>query len=267
MPLTVLIQESGKFVNGNNEAGLTKTNGWWNRIIPADIDGDGDVDFIVGNHGLNSKFKAGHDKPIEMYAGDFDENGDVEQIICMYYGNTSYPLVLRHDLVTQLQTLKKKYLRYEDYKSETIHDIFSNDQLSKAIRSEVFELRTSLLVNDGTGRFQVKPLPVEAQFSPVYGIIFDDLNGDGKSDIFLGGNLYGAKPEVGRYDASHGLILLGNGKGKFSPVPQNLSGLNIDGEIRDVVIIEVSGQRHLIISRNDDSLVIYKPKLATQGLQ
>jgi hypothetical protein len=185
----------------------------------------------------------------------------------MYYDNTSYPLVLRHDLVTQLQSLKKKYLRYEDYKSETIHDIFSDDQLNKAIHSEIFELRTSLLINDGTGHFKVKPLPVEAQFSPVYGILFDDLNGDGNDDIFLGGNLYGAKPEVGRYDASHGLILLGNGKGTFQPVPQNQSGLNIDGEIRDVVPIEILGQIHLIISRNDDSLLIYRPKLANPVLE
>ena len=267
MPITVFKQEKGKFVNTTQEAGLSETNGWWNRIAAGDIDRDGDVDFVVGNHGLNSKFKCSVEKPLEMYTGDFDDNNDIEQIICMYYDDTSYPLVLRHDLVKQLQGLRKKYLKYEDYKNETIEDIFSGEELRKAVHSEVYELRTCLLINDGKGRFHLRALPIEAQFSPVYGIAVHDLNGDGNDDIFLGGNLYGAKPEVGRYDASHGLLLVGNGKGNFKAVPQNQSGLQIEGEIRDIVSLTISGNFYLLIARNNNSLRVYKPMLLNPPLQ
>jgi hypothetical protein len=267
MPLTVLKQEKGRFSNHTLNSGLEKSNGFWNRIIGTDLDIDGDIDFVAGNHGLNSKFKAGPDKPLEMYSGDFDENGDVEQVICMYYGETSYPVVLRHDLVRQLQTLKKKYLKYEDYKDETIEDIFDSGELKKAKHSYAYELRTALLMNDGKGNFQLKPLPVEAQFSPVYGICVMDFDGDGNDDIFLGGNLYGAKPEVGRYDANHGQLFCGNGKGFFKYIPQNQSGLKIDGEIRDAIPIRVNSQTLLLIARNNDKLLIFQPLHSSQSLQ
>ncbi|HEX5169499.1 MAG TPA: VCBS repeat-containing protein [Cyclobacteriaceae bacterium] len=258
MPITIFKQDNGKFANVTATSGLDKSNGLWNRIAGADVDHDGDIDFVVGNHGLNSKLKSSVEKPLQMYTGDFDESGDVEQIICMYYGDTSYPLVLRHDLVKQLQGLKKKYLRYEDYKNETIGDIFSNDQLRKATQSDVYQLQTSILINDGKGNFKIRALPIEAQFSPVFGILLQDLDTDGNVDIFLGGNLYGAKPEIGRYDASHGQLFSGNGRGDFKYIPQNQSGLKIDGEVRDIVSIDLNGRPFLLVARNNNTLLIFQ---------
>lgn len=267
MPVTVLKQENGRFINVTKESGLEKTNGLWNRILAKDLDSDGDIDFIVGNHGLNSKLKCSVERPLLMYTGDFDENGDVEQITCMYFGNTSYPLVLRHDLVKQLQGLKKKYLKYEDYKNETIEDIFSTNELKKSNRSEAFELQTSILVNDGKGKFSMGCLPIEAQFSPVYSIAVMDFDADGQQDIFLGGNLYGAKPEIGRYDASHGQLFKGDGRANFKYVPQNKSGLKIDGQARDAIPIEINGRNYLLVARNNDKLLIFQPTRVTPLLQ
>src|SRR5690606_8156447 len=127
MTVTVFVNEGGKLVNRTEQAGLAESQGWWNRIIAADLDGDGDVDFVLGNHGLNSRFKAASDRPIRMYVSDFDQNGTIEQIICRYEGDKSYPMVLRHDLVRQIPSLKKKYLKYESYKGQSIEDMFSSD--------------------------------------------------------------------------------------------------------------------------------------------
>jgi hypothetical protein len=151
-----------------------------------------------------------------MYVSDFDENGSVEQVITCYNGEKAYPISLRHDLVGVLPHLRKKYLKYESYREQTIEDIFSKEQLSKAVKLEAKEMRSSVLMNTGKGKFTIKPLPMEAQFSTVYGIEVNDYDGDGRQDILLGGNFYQGKPEVGIYDASYGLLLKGDGKGNFN---------------------------------------------------
>lgn len=258
MPLTVFINDNGEFINSTEQYGLSKTNGWWNRIEPADLDHDGDVDFVLGNHGLNSRFRTSLEHPVSMYVSDFDQNGTVEQIICSYNGDKSYPMALRHDLVSQLPYLKKKYLKYENYKDKGMQDIFSADELKKAIKLEVFQLSTSVLMNEGSNKLTVKPLPVEAQFSPVYGIEVFDYNDDGNEDILLGGNLYRVKPEVGRYDASYSTVLLGEGNGNFNVLSSKIPGIRIDGEIRDIVSVHTAKGPLLVVSRNNETVVTLK---------
>ncbi len=260
MPIKVFINEKGSFVDQSIPAGLGKTNGWWNRIEGADLDGDGDIDFVVGNHGLNSRFKATVDRPVCMYINDFDQNGSVEQIICSYNGDKSYPLVLRHDLVKQIPSLKKKYLKYETYKDQTISDIFTPEQLKNALKLDVFELETSILLNDGNGKFRLKSLPVEAQLAPVFGIEIDDFDKDNFVDILLGGNFHKAKPEVGRYDASYGILLKGNGEGEFKPLSAVESGIRIDGEVRDILTIQSGREKLVLVARNNDTLLTFKAK-------
>jgi hypothetical protein len=258
IPITVLMNDAGKLVERTTESGVEKTEGWWNRIEAGDLDNDGDIDFVVGNHGLNSRFKASVTKPVCLYVNDFDGNGTIEQIICNYIGDRSYPMVLRHDLVTQIPSLKKKYLKYENFKNETIAEIFTSEQLKEAFVLNAYQLNSVVLINQGTGKFTVRELPIEAQSAPVYGIEITDLDGDGKQDILLAGNLYKAKPEVGRYDASYGTFLKGDGAGNFSAVSAKDSGIKIDGEVRDIVSIKRKNGDLLLISRNNDKLIAFK---------
>ena len=258
MPVKIFIQEGGKFVDKTADAALDKSNGWWNRIEPGDLDNDGDIDFVVGNHGLNSRFRASVDRPVCMYVNDFDQNGTIEQIVCTYAGDTSYPMALRHDLIGQIPSLKKKYLKYSSYQGQTITDIFTGEQLKNATKVDAYEFATSILINDGKGKFVLKHLPPEAQLSPIYAIEIKDIDGDGNQDILLGGNLYRAKPEVGRYDASFGSYLKGDGKANFVSINSKESGFKIDGEVRDIISVKTSKGDLVLASRNNNSVVVLK---------
>lgn len=237
---------------------LSNLKGWWKRIEMTDVDSDGDTDFIIANHGLNSRFRATPEKPITLVVNDFDKNGTVEQILCAFNGDKSYPFVLRHDLTSQIPSLKKKYLKYENFKDQTITDIFSKEELKSATYLEVQELRSGILINDGKGNFEFRPLPLEAQYSPMYAISIDDYDGDNNLDILLGGNLYHVKPEVGRYDASFGVYLKGDGKGNFKSIKGEESGLVIRGEVRDFAKIKVKNSTILVALRNNEEPVFFK---------
>jgi hypothetical protein len=258
MPVKVFVNNNGKFTDATPEAGLEKSNGWWNRIQAADLDGDGDIDFVIGNHGLNSKFKASIEKPVCMFVNDFDQNGSIEHFICTFNGKTNYPLILRHDLVAHIPSLKKKYLKYEAFKNETLNDIFAPEQLKGALELKVFELHSVVAINDGQGKFTLRALPMEAQFSPVYGIQVADFDNDGVVDLLTGGNLFKVKPEVGRYDGSYGLLLKGDGRGNFTPVPPQTSGLHVEGEVRDIVTVQTRSGSLVIFSRNNDAVKIFR---------
>jgi len=254
MPITWFENQQGKLKKRDALPGLEYSNGWWNTIVSADVDEDGDIDFIVGNHGFNSRFKATKDKPVRMFVNDFDGNGSIDPIICRYFGDISYPLALRHDLITQLPQLKKNFNLYEDYKDAQIEDMFSKDQLKNSLKFEAYEMASSLLINDGTGTFSLKKLPVEAQFAPVYSIIYRDFDKDGKKDILMAGNFYYSKPEVGRYDASYGTFLKGDGAGNFKFIPNRIVGLKFEDQVRKMLIIDSL----LMIAKNNDAMEVYE---------
>lgn len=193
-----------------------------------------------------------------MYINDFDGNGMAEQVLCVYNGDKSYPLVQRADLVAQMPGLKKKYLKSNNYKEQTIEDIFTPEQLQNAIRLDVFHMESSLLLNNGDGTFQLQPLPWQAQLAPTYGLLVQDFDGDGRKDILMGGNFYRAKPEVGIHDASYGLLLKGNEQGGFTPQMPKESGFFVKGEIRDLVTLRSGGQRLVLVAKNNDALQIFK---------
>lgn len=258
MAVHVFLNKAGTSLE-KSEAGLGATEGWYHTVEAADFNKDGWMDLIVGNHGLNSRFKASEKEPLRLYVNDFDQNGSVEHIITRFYDGTPLPLVLRQDLVMQIPALKKKYLHYEYYKGQTMRDIFTPGEMEKAIELNAFTMETSLWMNRGDGTFTRKSLPVEAQFSPVYAIHIDDVDGDSNLDILLGGNLYRAKPETGIYDGSYGLFLRGDGQGNFLAVPPAESGISIKGEIRGIEKIS-NKTNTVIVARNNDRLLFFNHK-------
>jgi hypothetical protein len=254
-PVHIFKNTAGKLslqatVHGN---AATSGGGWWNCIATADLDGDGDPDFVLGNQGLNSRFKAGAKQPLQLYVNDFDQNGRDETILCQYNGSESYPVVMRNDLVKQLPVLKKKYLKFNDYKNQAITQIFTPEQLRGAVVKETVTLETAILWNRGQGKFELEPLPYSAQIAPVFAVAVADFDADGHPDILLGGNEERCKPETGICLASRGVLLRGDGKGKFAPVPVRESGLQIEGVVRDFAVI---GNR-LLVARNNRGMVMY----------
>ena len=252
MPVRIFHNDGkGKLEETTNNAGLQNTNGWWNRIAVADINNDGYSDIIAANHGLNSRFKATQQKPVCMYVNDFAGNGTTQQIVTCYNGDSAYPMLLRHDLVGVIPALKKRYLKYESYKDQTIEDIFTKEQLQTAVKLTATTMQSSVFINNKNGTFTGKALPTQAQLSPMYGITIQDFNKDGNADIIMGGNFYESKPEVGIYDASYGIFLKGDGKGNFTPLSAQQSGINIRGAVRDLSLVNVGRKQCLIVALNN----------------
>jgi hypothetical protein len=258
MPVKIFINNNGTFTDESEQFGLTGTEGWWHRIIAKDLNNDGLIDFILGNHGLNTFFKASAEKPITMLVNDFDLNGSIEQIISTFNGDTAYPVAKKEDLVIQIPSLRRKYKKYDDYKDQRVEDIFPQEIISRSLKLQASMMKSCILVNSGGRSLSVMPLPSEAQFSPVYAINADDFDHDGIIDIILGGNQYRAKPETGIYDASYGLLLKGTPVYDYQPVSPLLSGLSVKGEIRDVKILKIKRSPYLVIARNNNELVLYK---------
>ena len=260
MPVSIFKDDgSGKWENKSASYGLGDTEGWWNTIETVDIDNDGDLDILVGNHGTNSRFPASIDNPLCLHINDFDQNGSIEHIMCTTETDKSYPMALRHDLFKQLPGLKKRFLKYEDYALKGIEEIFSEEERAKMITLYVKEMETCLFINNGTN-FTKKELPDEVQFAPVYAIKAGDFNQDGQMDILMGGNLYEAKPEVGRYDASRGLCLLGQKDDTFEVLKPSDSGFNVEGQIRDIQKININKKEHLIVTRNNATPKLFSIK-------
>ena len=251
MPITVYENKGGKF----EKVDLGKTlNGWWNVIETLDIDNDGDLDIVAGNHGLNSRFKASDEFPVKMYYSDFDGNGYPEGVLAFTREDgKDYPYALRHNLTKRLPKLQKKFKDYEAYKTASIDKIFTPEELDATEISEVNELRSLVLINNGNFKFFKAVLPQEVQMSPMYAIANLDIDEDGDQDLIMGGNLYRVQPEMGRYDASYGHILRNDGKGNFTDVSREL-GFLVKGEIRDIEVI-------------DDVIYIFKNNEAVQTFE
>lgn len=236
---------------------LSQSNGWWNHIHAADLDADGDTDFVLGNWGDNSRFKASEQQPMSLYISDFDQNGRDESILCQYNGERIYPMVLRNDLVKQLPALKKKYLKFEQYQNQCITDIFTAEQLKMAAEKKVYSLKTSVLWNKGGGNFELIALPYAAQQTPVFAICTLDANGDGQLDIVMAGNHERCKPETGIYLGSDGVLLLNSGSNGFIAAPND--GLSLSGVTRALSIIKAKNQTTIMAAQNNGSLMFYRP--------
>ncbi|MDR0791938.1 MAG: VCBS repeat-containing protein, partial [Chitinophagaceae bacterium] len=223
MPVTFLKNVGGKFKNVTSATGLAGKTGWWNSIAAGDFRNTGRTDYIVGNVGLNTLYKASEEHPVYVTAKDFDKTGSYVPVLSLYLPDKTgelkeFPAADRDNIVERIPSLKKRFNNYKDFAEATMSQIFPPEMTKDALRLKATELRSCYLRNDGNGKFTMIPLPDEAQFSVINGMVIDDFNNDGNLDVLMSGNDYGTEVSIGRLDAMNGLLLQGDGKGNFRPL-------------------------------------------------
>ncbi len=260
MPIKVFINSKGIFSDASASYINFPSAGWWNRISAADMDGDGDLDLVIGNCGMNTQFHVSDKAPMNLYYKDFDNNGSIDPVICYYINGVSYPVASRDDLTDQLPLLKKKFLEYKQYANATINDLFTPGEMEGVDLLKAELMQTVYLENQGSKGFVQHELPMKAQYAPVYAIILEDFDKDGKKDILLAGNNSWTRIKFGNYSANHGIVLLGDGKGLFKEISQATAGINVRGNVRSLKPITIGGTRKIIAGRNDDQAILISTK-------
>ena len=255
MPVSIFIN-NGHQLRLEKKESLKKTNGFWNSIKVEDFDNDGDLDFVCGNWGLNTKFKASHKKPIRLYREDFDNNGAVEPIVTYYHKNIETPFASKDELVKQIPNINKTFLSYKDFATASINDLFGKEKLKTASKKEVYELRSCYFKNDGNGNYIKTPLPLIVQSSSVFDFAVEDINNDGFKDLLIVGNNYDISTQLGRLDGLHGLILENDKKNNF--IWRQDQNLNISGASRVIKSIKIKGEKHYIIGINDRAPILLR---------
>ncbi|MEJ1242456.1 VCBS repeat-containing protein [Chryseolinea sp. T2] len=254
MPITLLRNTNGKFQNVTATYGLAKSAGWWNSIAGSDVDNDGDIDYVVGNLGYNSRYKATPDHPLHAYASDFNDDGKREAILTQNIQGKEYPAHPRDDLFLQLPSYKKYYNSYAAYAEESKEAFLKRNTKNKVDTLTAHVMATCILMNQGSDPWQLKPLPAEAQFSPVYGMLIKDVDGNGSDDLVLTGNSSSPDVLTGKYDASKGLVLVGDGHGNFASQTISQSGLVVRGDARSLVLLTRGNDQLVIAGVNNDSI-------------
>ena len=245
------------FINNKNhftKQYLTDKKGWWNCLLPVDIDNDGDIDLVAGNLGLNSRLKASDKEPVRMYYNDFDNNGTKEQLLTYYLNGKELVFANKDELQKQMPSLKKNYLYAEDFAKASLTDLFPADKLNASQIFTANYFSNAILINDGKLHFTVQAMPWQAQLSPYKTAAVINANNDSLPDILLFGNYDENNIEMGRYDADFGTILLNKGNDKFAA--QNLNGLQIKGEVRSAKPIVIKGKPSFVLARNNDSAMV-----------
>ena len=259
MPLTVFRNTGKGFTNITATSGLSASGGWWQSIVAGDFDNDGDMDYIVGNWGLNSPYQASAAHPMMVCYKDFDKDGNIDPVLSYYEDGDDYPAHSWDNMVMQMPMVRKKMPYYHTYAAADMNFIFSIVDTTGMQRCFCNELRSAYLENLGHGQFKLHLLPIQAQISPLFGMIAEDLNHDGNLDLITVGNFYGTEVVTGRYDASVGSVFLGDGKGNFSPVTLAHSGFMVDGDAKALARLELSGNQSMMLaSQNGDSLKVLK---------
>ncbi|MGV3557258.1 VCBS repeat-containing protein [Larkinella arboricola] len=255
MPITVFKNNRGTLTPLPVDA-LKDSDGFWNCIRSGDFDHDGDLDFVVGNLGLNSRYRLSPAQPMRVFAGDYDGNGRIDAIASYYLNGTEYPIASRDELGRQLPLIKKQFTNYAQYAQARLTDLLPPERQKASTVLRACQQQSVLLENTGNG-FRLKPLPAPAQWAPIQDFWVDDVDLDGHLDILAVGNAYDAESVVGQYDASTGLVLKGDGKGNFRPIFFPQSGFLADGDCKSVVRLNNRGKRFFLVAANQGGLKIY----------
>jgi enediyne biosynthesis protein E4 len=237
---------------------LDSLHGWWQTLKAADLDGDGDDDLVLGNIGENFYLRPEAKKPVKLWVSDFDGNGVIDKVLSRTVEGRDMPVFLKRDVTDQIVTLRKENLRHEQFASKSVQDLFPKGQLGNS-RLKIFNYPTSIVAwNEGGGRFTVQPLPLQVQLSSLNAILCTDVNGDGRPDLLLGGNQFGFLPQFGRLDASYGQVLINRGNRSFSALSTAQSGLELRGQVRDIVAIKSKGQIGYLFLQNNQKPVLLR---------
>ncbi|OOQ59754.1 VCBS repeat-containing protein [Mucilaginibacter pedocola] len=254
MPICVFENVNGKLVDATLKYFDKKYSGWWNSLSVADLNHDGRPDIIAGNLGLNSQCRASDAEPIEMLYKDFDDNGSVDPILCMYIQHQTYPYVTRDELLDQISMMRTRFPDYKSYADATLDKVFTPEELKDAKHLSATHLATNLFISNASGKLHQTKLPLQAQYAPVHTITVADLNHDGNTDLLLCGNSNHSRIRFGKYDANYGVLLVGDGKGGFAYVGQQRSGFNLWGDVRAVLPLN----DQLLFSMDKGSIKAYK---------
>jgi hypothetical protein len=259
MSITLIRNDGGKLVFDSSVKGLGATEGWWNSITGGDFDSDGDIDYLLGNYGLNSDYTASAEFPIRLHSGYLDANRSWDILITRpmetLKGETHMvPVHSRNQLLDQFNILKKQFTSFESYALATEEDLFYSESLSRDNLSECRALGSVYLENLQNGSFKLSLLPRLAQIAPIHDIEVADINMDGNLDALLAMNFYGNDVYRGRADASIGVCLIGDGKGGFEAILPSQSGYFLDGDARAITQYDnADGSRIMVATRNNDS--------------
>lgn len=256
MPIRIYKNTKGTFQEITEQTGLKNTHGWWNSITGSDFDKDGDIDYVLGNLGLNGPLKASPAEPVCIYAKDYDKNGRLDPIMCHYFQGKEYTVHARDDINKQITPMRARFRNYASYANVTFREAFRTDEVQGAyvVRCETFA--SAYLENRGSGKFALKNLPLQAQFAPIYGMVCDDINGDGNLDVLCVGNSYATEVQTGRYDAQGAFLLMGDGKGGFLVDRKHANWM---GDNKAVVqLTGATGSPLFLVSSNSDSLKVFR---------
>lgn len=258
-PVRYLKNQQGTFVEHTVQAKLSERTGWWNDIAAADFDGDGDLDFVVTNFGLNTKYHASPEHPALLYYGDFEQNGKMKLVEAEQENETWFPIRGKSCSTHAMPHLADKFKTYEDFALASLGDIYTEQCLNDSYRFAATELRSGVLINDVGMSFRFAPLPRIAQISPSLAVVTADFNQDQHTDIFMAQNFFVPQPETGRMDSGLGQLLLGAGDGTFSSVRPDASGILIPNDARAALAVDLNcdGLMDIVVATNNGPIHVW----------
>jgi hypothetical protein len=237
---------------------LKNLYGWWQTIECVDVNGDHKTDLVLGNIGDNFYLHPDKEHVVKLWINDFNRNGVKDKILTRTYNQHDVPVFLKREMQDQVPSIKKENLKHSDYAKRTLQELFPGDILKNSVVREINYCKSVVAINEGNGKFTVRELPSKAQLSVINAVNFMDINGDGFEDLITGGNNSGYPPQFGKLDASYGDIFLNDGKGNFNWLPSNKTGLLVQGEVRDIVVVKGNAKPYLLFLRNNDVPVLYQ---------